>query len=328
MNTKHKPAIIFVDWGTSSFRAYLISRTGELLEKIARTSGILNVENGGFAGTLEDHCKDWFETWPKLPVLMCGMIGSAGGWVEVPYLSGNVGPCELAQGVQIVNDTKHDVRIIPGICGTSFDGTPDVMRGEETLLIGALSLGSSDQGLFCLPGTHSKWVLVQDGEIAMFSTLMTGELYALLSSHSILSSMIVSVSADQQSEAFLSGARKALNDTDLLHQLFTIRAEVLIGGAIAETAGEFLSGLLIGTELASMKNQLAACEQPVTLIAGDDLGLRYAQAIDALGRATNIIKSDDACMAGLFAIAREIAKLDNISPAYANFSSAAPGSRG
>lgn len=326
--TKHRPALIFVDWGTSSFRAYLMSETGKLIEKIARPSGILNVKNGDFAGTLEDHCNSWFEVWPNLPVLMCGMIGSAGGWVEVPYLSGKIGPRELAQGAQTVKDTKRDVRIIPGICGISFDGTPDVMRGEETLLIGALSTGSSDQGLFCLPGTHSKWVLVQDNEIAVFSTFMTGELYALLSSHSILSCMIVTNSTDQQPEAFLNGVKKALNDSDLLHQLFTIRAEVLAGNAIAESTGEFLSGLLIGTELASMKNQLATYEQPITLIADDDLGLRYVQAIDVLGRSTKTIKSDKACMAGMLAIAREIAKLDDASSGYAHFANATPGSEG
>lgn len=302
------PAIIGIDWGTSSLRAYLMSEQGDVLDRIARTSGILNVPDGDFAFVLEEACGKWMERWPHLPVLMCGMIGSRQGWREAPYLTGSAGPRELAGALITVATGRQKVQIVPGLQSRSFSGNPDVMRGEETILIGALALGAPRDGLYCLPGTHSKWVRMVDGRISAFSTFLTGEIYDSLSRRSVLSALIDgSTPAAGQSnlDAFVDGVDLAAREGGLMHQLFSIRAQVLTGHLDEASVADTLSGLLIGSELTSVQRQLEDHHENLVLVASGSMADRYRMALAHRGYGPLMQDAEMACRRGLCAIARE-----------------------
>lgn len=304
--TYSNPALIGVDWGTSALRAYLMSAQGDVLDRVVRTSGILNVPDGDFAFVLEEACGSWMERWLNLPILMCGMIGSRQGWREAPYLQGFVGPRELADALVTVTTGRHSVQIVPGLQSLSFSGNPDVMRGEETILIGAMALGAPKDGLYCLPGTHSKWVQIVDGRISAFSTFLTGEIFDLLSRRSILSALIDtagSVTSQGIQDAFLAGVDLAAREGGLMHQLFSIRAQVLTGHLDQASVAETLSGLLIGSELVSVHRQLKDHRENLVLVASGTMADRYRVALIHLGHRPMLQDAEAACRNGLCAIA-------------------------
>jgi 2-dehydro-3-deoxygalactonokinase len=302
------PYMIGVDWGTTSLRAYLMAADGAVLDRQIRASGILNVPDGDYAFVLEEACGGWMERWPGLPVLMCGMIGSRQGWREAPYLQGDAGSKELAAALVTVTTGKYQVQIVPGLEAKSFNGGPDVMRGEETILIGALAQGAPTEGLYCLPGTHSKWVSVFNGRIGAFSTFLTGEIYEMLCRRSILSALIKSTgstSDEVRHEAFLRGLDLAGDGAGLLHQLFSIRARALTGAGDEGTAGDMLSGLLIGSELLSVGDRLRSFRDSLVLVASGAIADRYRTALAHLGFKPRLFDAETACMSGLCAVAAE-----------------------
>lgn len=297
------PGLIGIDWGTSSFRAYLMTASGQLLDQVSDQTGILRVQDRDFAKVLTDACGSWLTAWPGIKILMCGMIGSRGGWKEALYLSGAVGVSELSADLTRVPGTKYDIEIVPGLAGRDFSGGPDVMRGEETTLVGALAMGAPRSGCFCLPGTHSKWVDLMDGRICRFSTYLTGEMFALLREQSILSPLMGEDDKDWcqvAQSAFLSGVDMAAEPSGLLHQVFSLRAGILTQETRNEALSAKLSGLLIGAELAVLNN---AGSKRIVLIATGGIGERYHAALRHQGYEPIIFDSEECCRRGLAEIA-------------------------
>ena len=181
------PTLIALDWGTTSLRAYLLDANGDTLEKQSAPLGILKIPNQNFDTAFEELCGPWLNNGLEAaPILASGMIGSRQGWLEAPYVPCPAGIDQLAETlVSLVSQTGHRVSIVPGLSTENSAGAPDVMRGEETQIIGALTRDGSRQ-IFVLPGTHSKWVEAIDNKIVRFATFMTGEIFAVLSEHSIL----------------------------------------------------------------------------------------------------------------------------------------------
>ena len=252
------------------------------------TEGLLSVD-GQFETVLEGHLAA-LDAAAELPVVICGMAGSRSGWREAAYLKA---PCLLSDisGASVrIDGIDRDVRILPGI---SQADPADVMRGEETQL-----LGFGVDGTVCLPGTHSKWVTIREGRVESFSTWMTGELFALLSNHSLLAADVAgSVSPD---DAFLAGLNRVLDRPEVLTSaLFGLRANALLGNGGGEASA--LSGMLIGLELVGV----GPVEQ-VTLIADDALGDLYAAALDQIGAPVTRVGATGTTQAGLFRAAREI----------------------
>ena len=247
-----------IDWGTSNRRAYHMARDGSCLAQHDDDQGLLAVA-GNFAASL-DQLRSTMGIDSTVPVIMSGMVGSASGWQEVPYLDISVPLEQLPQHLAPVGGNPACV-IVPGYCARN-DGV-DVMRGEETQLLGALALGIRD-GWMVLPGTHSKWVYLRDGVIQQLSTYMTGELFAMLGKSGTLAPMMSSTQkpqvnndlahnsdpdllADEQ-QAFAAGMAEARQRKPLTHSLFGVRARVVSKSMAAEAARSFVSGLLIGTE--------------------------------------------------------------------------------
>jgi len=289
--------LIALDWGTTSLRAYLLGADGAVLERREAPLGILNVEGGDFARAFRGAT----EGWPRAPALAAGMIGSRQGWREAPYVECPAGLGDVARRLLAVEGAA--LRIAPGVSLIDADGVPDVMRGEETQIFGACGPGES--GIAVLPGTHSKWALVEGGRIRRFATFMTGEAFAALSEHTILGRLFEGCAPDEA--AFARGvAHAALEEKGrggLLHRLFSARTLGLLGKLPGASLRSYLSGLLIGAELAEALAWLDDAPTRVTVIGGAALARSYRAALEQRGVAAGLAPPD-AAATGLLRIAR------------------------
>lgn len=296
------PALIALDWGTSSLRAWLMDAAGGVIARRRSDEGLLRPGEGGFAGAFDRIAGDWRRAAPGLPALAAGMIGSAQGWAEAPYARCPAGAGDLAAALAEVPEAG--LRIVPGL---RQDGArADVMRGEETQILGALA-GRPDPrapALLVLPGTHSKWAGAEGGRVTGFTSFMTGELFAVLRDHSILGR--IPAGPDTPDRAARDAAFRAA--VDLVRDegraaplLFSTRARVLTGSLDPALAMEHLSGLLIGEEIAAAPRPAGAA--PLLLVGAPALCDRYAMALQAFGLDAEIL-GEETGAAGLWLLAR------------------------
>jgi 2-dehydro-3-deoxygalactonokinase len=293
--------MIGVDWGTSSFRSYRMAPDGRVIDRTSSPTGILFVEAGRFADVLRRAILPWVNAGER-HVLLSGMIGSRQGWVEAPYLPCPAGAADLAGATVPVPFDLAEVRLVPGVTSEDAAGVPEVMRGEETQIIGALA-EFGEGGIACMPGSHSKWVRVEGGRITGFSTFMTGEAFAAFSGHTILGRMM-KADAPADPEALRRGLARSADPGGLLRHLFGVRTLGLFGRLSETSAASYLSGLLLGHEV---RAALAAAPEagPVVLIGDPKLCALYAEAIDVCGGVARIAKGE-AAPAGLARIAGEV----------------------
>ena len=284
--------LIALDWGTSNLRASLLDAHGQALETRSAPGGVMAVQGGQFAQALLALCADWLAQ-TTCPLMASGMIGSRQGWREAPYLDA---PTSLAQAarqlitVPVMVADGHAERLLhiaPGLRCLDSAGEFDVMRGEETQIWGADLPPSS---CCVLPGTHSKWAwLGEGGAIRHFKTFMTGELYGVLTQHSILGRLMVfgAQAGASQHEAFAAGVRLGLRGhAELAHTLFAARTAGLMGRLAPEALPDFLSGILLGAEIGGATAGAEPLQQ-VTLIGDEALCQRYALALELKGLAVS-----------------------------------------
>ena len=319
------PHLLALDWGTSRLRAFLMC-AGEVVAERESAHGIQHLPEpgpGGYATALAQLAGDWLEHQPELPLLACGMVGSAQGWREAPYVPCPADAAALAaQAVPVETAHGRPMWIVPGVscdfAGAAPGRLPDVMRGEETQIVGALAaetvtavdaedlaatLGA--RRIYILPGTHSKWATVEDGRIVRFSTDLTGELYAVLRAHSILGRLMPTETAPFDDAAFARGVQVgARGDGGLTHQLFSVRTLALAGELAPAALPDYLSGLLIGHEVANELHAATALSAAVPALIGDPaLCARYARAFALLAAPAPQVLSNTAPR-GLWRIAQ------------------------
>ena len=278
---------IAVDWGSTQLRGWLI-RNGQCVETKQLPLGITRLNGRSPADVFAEHLAPWRGA-QALPVLMAGMIGSDAGWQAVPYLD-----CPTAidaPGRQLCA-VAEGVWIIPGL-KIEQDGDFNVMRGEETQLLGACQLAPAE--CYVLPGTHCKWVQVQNGVVRQFATAMTGELHHLLLNHSLLGQQLPAQLPDEA--AFALGMEKGLNQPALLSGLFSARAARVLGALAATSVSDYLSGLLIGAEVATFSERYRASR--VVLVGEHSLNARYQQAMAARGLAVSCCSGEAAFLSGI-----------------------------
>lgn len=267
--------LIGLDWGTSSLRAYWLDVAGAIRETRVRPWGLRHLPDGGFDAALADITAGW----PPLPRLACGMVGSRNGWLEVPYMDLPADTTRLGSAVRSLSaNDGSDVHIVPGLRNPQG---PDVMRGEETQLLGALALrpALTTDSSWILPGTHSKWARVRDGAVIDFCTLMTGELFALLRQHSILCTGSGDAAVDPDTFARGVIAARDSGSAGACSRLFSARALMLDGALAPDAVPEYLSGLLIGEELRSgLATHRFRHDAPLQLIGDAALCARYRLA--------------------------------------------------
>jgi 2-dehydro-3-deoxygalactonokinase len=292
------PAYIAGDWGTSNLRLRLCAADGAALD--ARQGPGAADSRGRFAQVFDELTAEWRSAHGALPAVLCGMAGSTFGWLEAPYL-----PCpeELDSIAGSLATARADVRIVPGMRCTNPLGGPDVMRGEETQLLGALAavpaLGRGRQ-LVCMPGTHTKWVALHDGTVIEFLTVPTGEVFKLLCDHSVLvrdKATPIEHRAPEFERGLAESARHP--EVPVLHRLFQGRSLRLDGQLTAEGASSWASGLLVGTDVAGALPLFAASAGPVHIIANAQLCALYAAALEKFGRGSVAVAGEDAAFAGL-----------------------------
>ena len=292
--------MIAIDWGTTSFRAYRLDKAGRIVDTRLAPAGILAVENGKFADALEQQAGEWV-TAGETQVVMSGMIGSRQGWLEVPYAACPAGLDEIAAGMRKVAWDRAELWIAPGVTCRDEAGVPDVIRGEETQILGSLDRLGAGRHTLCLPGTHSKWVEVENGRITQFSTHMTGEAFAVFKAHSILGRMMKDGVTDQ--DAFADGVRRSADAGGLLHHLFGVRSRGLFGELPDTASASYLSGLLIGHEIRTARRGGGT----VHLLCTPQLAEVYRQALDAVGMQSSTLDAN-AVTNGLFQLASRLDK--------------------
>ncbi|MFZ4742381.1 MAG: 2-dehydro-3-deoxygalactonokinase [Limnohabitans sp.] len=294
--------LIAIDWGTSSLRGVLMDSQAQVLEKRAFPQGILIVPAGQFQNVFEQRFGDWMT--PGTLCLISGMAGSRQGWREAPYCPCPAGFEDLAAHLQWIE--KDQLALVPGL-SIWHAWTPDVMRGEEVQIFGALHSLQLQDAQFILPGTHSKWAEIRAGQIRQFKTYMTGEFFALLTQHSILAKTCLP-DAPWKKDIFLQGVSQSQCDGGLLHHAFTARSLALFEKLGPAQSSSYISGLLIGEEIRSAREGKRQGDAPpldLLILGNSQLSLRYACALEALGLACQTL-SDEVTWAGLFALAHNL----------------------
>ncbi len=299
------------DWGTSNLRLYLCDAQGVALDGCSGP-GVAE-SSGRFADILQSLVAPWAASCRALPTVLCGMVGSNIGWTEAPYLACPALPEQIADACVSLCDGR--VYIVPGLsCGNRFNA-PDFLRGEETQILGALNLIESlrlERRLLCLPGTHTKWVVLQDGAVREFFTAPTGELFALLCEHSVLLRKHGRTAAVADADAFTKGLAhfNEFPQAQLLHRLFEGRSRQLSGKFSLAAATGYLSGLLVASDVQGALSALTEliATRSVCLIGAPELTRRYAAALGHRGCDSYAVDGAAASLAGLAQVHRRLSQ--------------------
>ncbi|AZL13416.1 2-keto-3-deoxy-galactonokinase [Brevibacterium aurantiacum] len=305
------PQMIGLDWGTSSLRAFLIGSDGGVLAERNGSDGIMAVGadtgdlQGDFSRLAHAAIGDWLSDHSRLPLLACGMIGSTQGVAEAGYLDLPTDLSAVGRHLTSVELTIGELHIVPGLQKTSTEATaPDVIRGEETQLLGLLDAEQDEATTVILPGTHTKWVSCQGQHVTDFSTSMSGEMFGLLSTSSILS-RLAEPTDDFHPDVFDWGLQVGGDDpAALTSSIFSARTWALDGRLRAEEVNDYLSGMLLGAEVAGQLTTTVDPAVPVIVCGSADLTMRYSRALRRQGRQT--VNADPRAAAiGLFHIAEQ-----------------------
>ena len=307
------PQLLALDWGTSSLRAFLM-RDGNVTDTRSSAHGIQHLPLPGVPGyekAFAEIAGDWVKQWPSLPIVACGMVGSAQGWKEAPYVRCPADIKTLAgQSIAVPSGLGPDILIAPGVLFDEPDELPDVMRGEEIQIAGALLMNPQWGVRSCmlLPGTHSKWAQIENGKIVCYATYLTGELFAVLSKHTILGRLMPAESEgkkDTDAAAFELGLTTARNSGpgEFTHQIFGTRTLGLTGRVPPAGLADYLSGLLIGHELVSgMAGAGDLAAVPLVMIGAPALCERYARSLKVFGKTADAVL-DNTAPTGLWNLA-------------------------
>ena len=289
-----RPDWIAVDWGTSRLRAWAMSADGRPVAQAESEQGMGGLAPDAFEPALLALVGPWLDPDRVTPVVACGMVGARQGWIEAAYRAVPCPPLGPPLTRAPARDPRIAVSIVPGL--SQARPSADVMRGEETQVAGVLAAAPDWDGVVCLPGTHSKWAEVSAGEVVSFRSFMTGEMFAWLSTGSVLRHGMAGAGWDER--AFDSGVSDGMSRPEwLTARLFTLRAEGLLAGLPPDAARARLSGLLIGTELAAARAWWLG--RDVVIVGEGTLAGLYARALRAQGIAARQVPAEDAVLAGL-----------------------------
>lgn len=297
-------AFLACDWGTTNLRAWVIAEDGRVLRSRDFPLGVSRLAPGEAARRFRQEVRPGLVA-EHLPAILCGMIGSTLGWAQADYVPCPAGPCDLTRNLLTVETGAWPVVIVPGLRCEGVTGAPDVMRGEETQVFGWTRLAPErrrGRWVICHPGTHAKWILVEDGRVERFVTAMTGEIFAVMGKHSVLKHD----AGPDDMAAFDEGVAASGDGGALATRLFSARARVVAGRADPASTPSYVSGLLIGAEVVSAPGLLGAPDEAAMALIGEPaLCLRYARALRFHGRTASVHNGDEAARAGLIGVRQE-----------------------
>jgi 2-dehydro-3-deoxygalactonokinase len=297
---------ILADWGTTNLRAWALGGDGRVIDRRGQGGGLLAVKDGRFAETFAAFCGDWLNPHRPVPAILSGMVGSKLGWKEAPYLAAPVTLGDLARQLCFVSDIPGaGIWIVPGV-RLEDEAQPEVMRGEEAQILGALRTLHRDGGVFLLPGTHAKWAIADAGRLTAFRTYMTGELYGLLRGAGTIGQLMEGEAPDPA--AFRRGVMRsrAPDAANLLHSLFSVRTLGLLGGLARRSLASYLSGLLIGAEMEDGARWLRerGVKSSLILIGSPEMMKTYGEAAIICGLAVETVESGAVLPSALLFLAR------------------------
>lgn len=294
--------VIVVDWGTSSFRAYLVDLdSGRCLEEIADGLGMSALAMAEFPAYCRERTARWRPSGTFVPIYMAGMVGATQGWLTAPQPLTPVDTGALARQV-VAAEGLEDAWILPGVRYHGTDGHIDVMRGEEVQIFGALDEVGATSARLCLPGTHSKWATVHDGTLEHFATAMTGELYQVILRHTVVG-RLADTAASFEPRAFQQGLSQAGRPGGILHHLFGARGRFLHGDLDAAEIPSYLSGLLIGEELERIA-ELEPLPSNLLLVCSEQLREPYEIALGCKDVDVTWIAARTAILRGVISVVR------------------------
>lgn len=289
---------LIIDWGTTNFRALAMDESHQLLEKIERPMGLLQIEDGNFSARLHMLLREWRTDYQSLPIFMAGMVGSAKGWYNVDYVPTQATASDLWKERFVFElPWKAAATILPGVSHKIASHQFDVMRGEEIQVLGLLQLTQKTSLTAILPGTHSKHVLVKESAITSFSSFLTGEFYALLSQHSLLGKGLVQSNV-LKPDVFLKGVNEGKKGK-LTNTAFLAWTHRLFGQLQDESSLDYLSGLLIGYELSGLT------DQTLYFVGSENLTERYRLAAESLGVEAIEVAGEASFIAGMTSLIKE-----------------------
>lgn len=291
--------LIGIDWGSTHCRAFRFDGSGSVVETRHSASGVGALPSGSFSGALEQLIGDWLAMDSQTPLLLCGMVGSRQGWIEVPYVTAPAAVTAVAARLQPLPGLSRRAAIVPGltVAATEHDAG-DIMRGEETQLFGCMEPHRSEW--LVTPGTHSKWIWVSDASVEHFTTYMTGEMFAVLRQHSLIGKVMTEGNWD--GEAFASGVRVARQRPDWLHQLFGVRVRGILGDMPPASLPAYLSGLLIGYEIGAALGRQQP-QRTVRVIGSEQLARHYIAALNQFDLTVERVNGEVAVSRGLWNLA-------------------------
>jgi 2-dehydro-3-deoxygalactonokinase len=292
---------VAVDWGTSNLRAWGIGTCGGVSFSHMSDQGMSKLTPDAYPGVLGSFLSEnLLSKRSRIDVLICGMAGAKQGWMEAPYLDV---PADLETLVDravvpTMSDARVLARILPGICQRATS-QEDVMRGEETQLLGLGTIWPGFSGVVCMPGTHSKWVHLTGRRVERFTTAMTGELFEILRTHSVLRhSLAGPLQGPLRNDGFQAGLTSGIEAPQKLSAtLFKVRAGSLLSGRTADWCAGFLSGLLIGSEIGAQRDWIGATE--IAIVGDAALAALYAEGFTLVSGQTRIVDAVEATLAGL-----------------------------
>ncbi|MBJ7539050.1 2-dehydro-3-deoxygalactonokinase [Marinomonas transparens] len=302
--TEEKASFIAVDWGTTNLRAFLMDQQGQIQAQRDSHLGMLKLASGEFEAVLSELLADWLT--PDLPIYMAGMVGSRGGWQEVPYQQCPIQLDSLAEHLfWLTTSLPNPVAIVPGLQGVGMSGYADVMRGEETQLLGIMDWLASqgreqETPLCCMPGTHCKWVKIIHGSVAQFSTCITGELFAQLNDDSSLVKDLPQAKVLNE-DAFHKGLLASQQAGGVLHHLFSARSRFVCGELGAEEVRDYLSGVVIGHDVNDILLSQSVVDKntPILIVGSQALSARYALALSFCDLQSEFLEASEASIRGL-----------------------------
>jgi 2-dehydro-3-deoxygalactonokinase len=292
---------VAVDWGTTNLRVWGIGAGGEVAFARSSDQGMSRLQRDAYAGVLAGLLGEHFAAGgPRVDVLICGMAGARQGWIEAPYIDAPADLRDLTSSAVApdMRDGRWSVRILPGVCQRQA-GAEDVMRGEETQLLGLGTLLPGFDGVVCMPGTHSKWVRLAGRRVERFATAMTGELFEVLRTHSVLRhSLVGPLDGPHRDTGFGAGLEAGVGSPHgLSSTLFKVRAASLLSGRSPDWCAGYLSGLLIGSEIGAQRDWIGGGE--VAIVGDAGLSALYQKGVAAIGGRCRIVDGTDATLTGL-----------------------------
>lgn len=294
---------VVIDWGSTNIRAFLYI-DGKQAEVKKSHEGVTTVRGKDCEGAFDRLTAQWFEKYGPMPVIMAGMVGSVNGWADAQYLQCPVDLDELPAHLTEVRHSKgYVIRIVPGLCVKDPDNY-NVIRGEETQLAGAVRAHPSK--VYLMPGTHCKWVLADGAKIKSFRTAMTGELLSIMMQYSL-----VGLGAGEQEDSeedFMKGLERGYYENNVLPRFFEVRGARILGGLKASHSRDFLSGLLIGGEIASMQKifKFTKADGEIGIIGSPNLAKRYVKGLELAGLGSYSLDGDEAFLGGMLPLAKSL----------------------